>query len=153
MKPLDKSSDLAWLLQSNAHRLRNALDRLAVAHGLRGGFRDYVLLTLLELERPATQAELGQLAHVDKTTLMSTLDALEAAGLVERKLNPGNRRVRQPVMTAKGRKVLTAVNVARRASEAVPGMTARDLKTLRALLVKLDAACEAAGLTAPGSCM
>lgn len=149
----EQNDDLAWLLQRNAHRLRNALDGLAVKHGLEGGFRDYVLLMLLESEAPQTQIELGQLAQVDKTTLMASLDRLEAAGIVERKLNPTNRRVRTPVLTAKGKKVLKAVSAARKASEELPGMSATELKTLRALLVKLDAACEAAGMKTPGSCM
>ncbi|MGV3625736.1 MAG: MarR family winged helix-turn-helix transcriptional regulator [Archangium sp.] len=148
----EQNNDLAWLLQRNAHRLRNALDVLAVKHGLEG-FRDYVLLMILESEQPQTQMELGQRAQVDKTTLMASLDRLEAAGIVERKLNPTNRRVRTPVMTAKGKKVLNAVSAARKASEEIPGMTATELKTLRGLLVKLDAACEAAGMKAPGSCM
>lgn len=148
-----QNEDLAWLLQRNAHRLRGAADELALKRGLEGGFRDYALLLILDVEKPSTQIELGTRAGVDKTTLMSVLDRLEEGGLVERKLNPDNRRVRRPVLTTKGRKVLAAVTVVRRASEDVPGMSMSELKTLRTLLVKLDTACDAAGMKSPGSCM
>ncbi len=153
MGTVGQNDDLAWLLQRNAHRLRGAADALGLKRGLEGGFRDYALLLILDVEKPSTQIQLGTRAGVDKTTLMFTLDRLEDDGLVERKLNPENRRVRRPVLTTKGRRVLAAVNEARRASEKVPGMTSRELKTLRALLVKLDQACEAAGMKSPGSCM
>ncbi len=153
MAAAEQTQDLAWLLQHTAHRLRGAADRIALDHGLSGGFRDYALLMVLELQKPQTQVELGLHVGLDKTTLTATLDRMEAADLVERKLNPANRRVRTPVTTAKGRKLLNAVTAARRASEEVPGMKASELKTLRELLQKLDTACEAAGMNSPGSCV
>lgn len=149
----DCSRDLAWLLQRNGQRLQAATDRVALSHGLAGGLRDYVVLVLLEQERPRTQVELGQLAGLDKTTLMAALDRLERAGLVERKLDPNNRRVRIPAITAEGTAVQEAITTARRAAEEVPGMTAKELQTLRKLLVRLDQACEAAGLKSSGSCV
>jgi DNA-binding MarR family transcriptional regulator len=146
--------DLAWLLQRNGQRLRSAIDQISVAHGLSGGLRDYIVLTAMEMQKPKTQSELGELAGVDKTTLMALLDRLERDGLVERKLDPTNRRVRTPVLTPKGRDLQTAVTVARlRAADEVPGMTAAELKALRALLIKLDAACEEAGMKIVGSCV
>jgi hypothetical protein len=55
-------------------------------------------------------------------------------------------------VTPKGRKVQAALTVARRrAADEVPGMTAGDVKTLRALLVKLDRGCEEAGMKIVGS--
>jgi DNA-binding MarR family transcriptional regulator len=146
--------DLAWLLQRNGQRLRSAIDQISVAQGLSGGLRDYIVLTAMEMQKPKTQSELGELAGVDKTTLMALLDRLERDGLVERKLDPTNRRVRTPVLTPKGRDLQTAVTVARlRAADEVPGMTAAELQALRALLIKLDAACEEAGMKIVGSCV
>jgi DNA-binding MarR family transcriptional regulator len=148
-----KSQDLAWLLQRNGQRLQAVTDRVALGHGLAGGLRDYVILVLLECEQPRTQAELGHLAGVDKTTLMAVLDRMEREGLVERRLDPTNRRVRIPVATDKGRALEATITASRRAAEEVPGMTATELKTLRALLVRLDEACEAAGMRFSGSCV
>ncbi len=153
MPESDPPSDLAWLLQRNGQRLQAATNRLALEHGLTGGLRDYVLLCLLLDQKPRTQNELAHLAGVDKTTLMGVLDRMEREGLVERTLDPNNRRVRIPVATAKGQKLHATLAEARRAAEIVPGMSARDLRTLRKLLVQLDEACEAAGMKFSGSCV
>ena len=112
-----------------------------------------MVLVLLERDQPRTQVELGQRAGVDKTTLMAVLDRMEGQGLVERTLDPNNRRVRIPVATAKGRALQAKITAARRAAEEVPGMTASELNTLRKLLVRLDEACEAAGMKFTGSCV
>ncbi len=145
--------DLAWLLLRNGQRLQAETDRVARSHGLTGGLRDYVVLVLLESEKPRTQIELGQLAGVDKTTLTAVLDRMEEAGLVERRLDPNNRRVRIPVATAKGVRLRGVITAARRAAEEVPGMTAKELQVLRKLLMKLDGACEGAGMKVSGSCV
>jgi DNA-binding MarR family transcriptional regulator len=110
----DQCDELVWLLQRAGQRLRAVTDHIAVAHGMSGGLRDYIVLTLLLTARPNTQVELAVLAGVDKTTLMALLDRLEQEGLVERKLDPGNRRVRKPVATPKGEKLQAAVTAARR---------------------------------------
>lgn len=147
----DTTQDLAWLLQRCGQRLRAAIDAIAMRNGLSGGLRDYIVLTFLDEKRPKTQNELAQHAGLDKTTLMTVLDRLEREGLVERKLDPNNRRTRTPVTTAKGRKVQHAVTVERLAAP-IPGMSASELRSLRALLTKLDATCEQAGLLISGSC-
>lgn len=121
-------------------------------NGLRGGLRDYVILLLLETEHPKTQKELARLAGVDKTTLMSVLDRLEHEGLLERQLDPNNRRTRTPVLTAKGVKVQRTVT-SERIEGPLPGMSASELRTLRSLLTKLDSACEEAGWKITGSCV
>lgn len=148
------STDLAWLLHRNGQRLRGSVDQIALAHGLSGGLRDYMVLMLLEKAQPKTQSELADLAGIDKTTIMALIDRLEREGLVERKLDPANRRVRIPVLTARGRELQAMITTARlRAADQVPGMTPDEMHTLRALLIKLDAACEAAGIKIIGSCV
>jgi DNA-binding MarR family transcriptional regulator len=152
MAATDASRDLAWLLQRCGQRLRAATDAIAVKNGLTGGLRDYIVLLLLETERPKTQNELGRLAGVDKTTLMGVLDRMEREGLVERQLDPENRRTRTPVLTAKGKKLQNTVTRDRLAVE-IPGMSENELRSLTSLLTKLDAACEGAGMTISGSCV
>lgn len=149
---MDRSRDLAWLLQRCGQRLRAATDAIAVKNGLTGGLRDYVVLLLIEAERPKTQNELGRLAGVDKTTLMGVLDRMEREGLVERQLDPQNRRTRTPVLTAKGRTIGNAVTT-ERLSVKIPGMSESELRSLSSLLTKLDAACEEAGMAISGSCV
>lgn len=148
----ETSQDLAWLLHRCGQRLQAAVGAIAIKNGLSGGLRDYIVLTLLEVERPKTQSELAQLAGLDKTTLMSALDRLEREGVVERQLDPNNRRTRTPVLTTKGRKLHHAVTTERLAAP-IPGMSTTELRTLRALLMKLDVACEEVGLKISGSCV
>lgn len=152
MTTLDTPGDLAWLLHRCGLRLQTDIDSLAVKNGLSGGLRDYILLTVLTVEQPETQNELAQIVGLDKTTLMKALDRLETQGLVERKLNPNNRRTRTPVATAKGRKLEKKITTARLAVP-VPGLSIDELETLRALLLNLDVACEDAGMEMSGSCV
>jgi hypothetical protein len=59
---------------------------------------------------------------------------------------------RTPVLTTKGRKLQNVVTMERLAAP-IPGMSATELRTLRALLTKLDVACEELGLKTSGSCV
>ncbi|HMK73163.1 MAG TPA: MarR family transcriptional regulator, partial [Myxococcaceae bacterium] len=152
MAVMDPSRDLAWLLHRCGQRLRAATDAIATKNGLTGGLRDYVVLLLLETERPKTQSELGRLAGVDKTTLMGVIDRMEREGLVERQLDPDNRRTRTPVLTTKGKRLQKTVTAERLAIE-IPGMNEGELRSLSSLLMKLDAACDEAGMTISGSCV
>ena len=52
-----------------------------------------------------TQIELAKLADVDKTTMVVTMDELEAEGLAERRPSPADRRARIVVVTEAGRRV------------------------------------------------
>ena len=55
-----------------------------------------------------TQIELAKLADVDKTTMVVTMDELEAEGLAERRPSPADRRARIVVVTEEGRRVAAA---------------------------------------------
>jgi MarR family transcriptional regulator for hemolysin len=60
-----------------------------------------VLVHALEEER--TQIQLAALADLDKTTMVSTVDDLEARGLAERRPSATDRRARIIAVTEKGR--------------------------------------------------
>ncbi len=51
-----------------------------------------------------TQGEVARAVGLDKTTMVVTLDELEAAGLAERRPSPGDRRVRVIAVTPAGRR-------------------------------------------------
>lgn len=53
-----------------------------------------------------TQVELARLIGLDKTTMVVTLDDLEAAGLIERRLSRTDRRVRMIAVTETGQQKL-----------------------------------------------
>jgi MarR family transcriptional regulator, transcriptional regulator for hemolysin len=57
-------------------------------------------------EGELTQRELAEAAWMDKSTVVTTLDALTARGLAERRPSPEDRRVRVVGVTAKGERAV-----------------------------------------------
>ena len=55
-----------------------------------------------------TQSQLDELAALDKTTMVVTMDKLESAGLAERRPSATDRRARIVAVTPAGRKLLAA---------------------------------------------
>ncbi|WP_406284676.1 MarR family winged helix-turn-helix transcriptional regulator [Embleya sp. NBC_00896] len=55
-----------------------------------------------------TQAQVAELADLDKTTMVVTMDELEKAGLAERRPAPTDRRARIIVVTEAGRDLVRA---------------------------------------------
>jgi MarR family transcriptional regulator, transcriptional regulator for hemolysin len=96
-------SNLGWLLSQASYALATelgaALDPLGISP------RSYcVLATAMAGER--SQTELTHLVGMDKTTMVVTLDALEEAGLAERRAAAHDRRARVIAVTGKGRKTV-----------------------------------------------
>jgi DNA-binding MarR family transcriptional regulator len=67
------------------------------------------VLSALHKTPDLTQIELGKALGLDKTTLMSQLDRLESAGLIERHSDPRDRRARIPQITETGEAVRSNV--------------------------------------------
>jgi MarR family transcriptional regulator for hemolysin len=97
------SVDLSMLLNQAGHaltsRLSAALEKIGIS------VRAYCVLAKAA-EGEYTQGQLAELAWMDKTTMVVTLDEMEARGLAERRLSPGDRRVRVIAITAQGRRLL-----------------------------------------------
>jgi DNA-binding MarR family transcriptional regulator len=100
-------SEITWLLHRAAQRMRGATGEKAENHGLT--LRDYIVLSALRTSPGLTQADLGKALGLDKTTLMSQLDRLERRGLIVRHSNPGDRRLRIPVITEEGESLRATV--------------------------------------------
>jgi DNA-binding MarR family transcriptional regulator len=149
--PLNADSpDLTWLLHRAAQRMRTALDEAAQAHGLAGA-RDWVVLSALRVGPRQTQLALANSLGLDKTTMTSLLDRMEARGLITRRLDSNDRRARLPELTEAGREIQAEVACARDRVEAdlLRIFTEEEQRQLRELLGRLAA-------TAPndhGSCM
>jgi DNA-binding MarR family transcriptional regulator len=110
-------ADLTFLLHAAADRMTVDLDRAAVEMGL-NDVRDWLVLAALDDGQQRTQLELSRMVCVDKTTLISVLDRLEQHELVVRTVDPADRRVRIPQITAAGRRVYAKFATARDAAEA-----------------------------------
>ncbi len=105
--------DLSFLLDRTSHVLRTQMAAALAEIGLTARMH-CVLVHALEAER--TQAQLAELGDMDKTTMVVTVDALEKAGLAERKPSSTDRRARIISVTPVG------AELAARSTEIVDGV-------------------------------
>ncbi len=64
---------------------------------------------IAKAEAPLSQSELANLVQVEAATMVSTLDRLEKAGLVERVASETDRRVKHLKVTSAGQAIYTQV--------------------------------------------
>lgn len=143
-----QDSEITWLLHRAAQRMRTVTGEQAERYGIQ--LRDHIVLSALHKTPELTQIELGRTLGLDKTTLMSQLDRLERAGLIERQHDPRDRRRRVPVITAQGETLRAAVaKDAERAEQgAVQQFNYEQIATLRQMLFAIIGTNED-----PGSCL
>jgi DNA-binding MarR family transcriptional regulator len=96
----------------------------------------FALLNVLGVREGAIQQELGSAMGIDRSTMVSLLDELEAAGLAERRPHPKDRRAREISITPEGRRLLEqARRMARQVEdEVLGGLTAEERRQLLELL-------------------
>ncbi|MGO4418775.1 MarR family winged helix-turn-helix transcriptional regulator [Streptomyces sp. MCAF7] len=102
MAPKRNEPDLSFLLDHTSHILRTQMSAALAEIGLTARMH-CVLVHALEEER--TQAQLAELGDMDKTTMVVTVDALEAAGLAERRPSSRDRRARIIAVTEDGARI------------------------------------------------
>lgn len=102
MAPARSEPDLSFLLDHTSHVLRTRMAAALAEIGLTARMH-CVLVHALEEER--TQIQLAELGDMDKTTMVVTVDALEKAGLAERRPSSADRRARIIAVTEKGAEV------------------------------------------------
>jgi MarR family transcriptional regulator, organic hydroperoxide resistance regulator len=141
-------SEITWLLHRAAQRMRTATGEQAEKHGIQ--LRDHIVLSALHKTPDLSQIELGKALGLDKTTLMSQLDRLENAGLIERHSDPRDRRARIPQITQKGEALRS--NVADAAehveAEALRSFSRAQIALLRRMLFEIIGESND-----PGSCL
>ncbi len=99
MAPARTQPDLSFLLDHTSHVLRTRMSAALAEIGLTARMH-CVLVHALEEER--TQIQLAELGDMDKTTMVVTVDALEEAGLAERRPSGKDRRARIIAVTEEG---------------------------------------------------
>jgi DNA-binding MarR family transcriptional regulator len=77
----------------------------------------YTVLTALATGPTRTQAALAQAVRADKTRIIPVLDDLQERGLIERRPDPVDRRVRLLAITPAGRRVFARTQAGIRAGE------------------------------------
>ncbi len=106
------SPDLCWLLSRASYTLTTELTAGLESIGVSP--RAHCVLTAA-MTGDHTQTELARMVGLDKTTMVVTLDELEAAGLAERRPSSEDRRARVIAVTKAGkRKVDEAEAIAER---------------------------------------
>jgi DNA-binding MarR family transcriptional regulator len=108
-------TELGWSLQAMYQGFSRA-GSVAVA-AVPGGPRGYQVLVAITTEEPSSQLALANRLGVDKTAMTYVIDALEGEGLVARRPDPQDRRVRQVIPTDAGRALLSSARVALREVE------------------------------------
>jgi DNA-binding MarR family transcriptional regulator len=123
MAPHRSEPDLSFLLDHTSHVLRTRMSAALAGIGLTARMH-CVLVHALEKER--TQIQLAGIGDMDKTTMVVTVDALEKAGLAERRPSATDRRARIIAVTEEG------ARAARRSQEIVDRVHAEALGSLPA---------------------
>ncbi|MGA4802330.1 MarR family winged helix-turn-helix transcriptional regulator [Streptomyces lavendulocolor] len=123
MSPARTEPDLSFLLDHTSHVLRTRMSAALAEIGLTARMH-CVLVHALEEER--TQIQLAEIGDMDKTTMVVTVDALEKAGLAERRPSSTDRRARIIAVTEEG------ARVARRSQEIVDRVHQEALGSLSA---------------------
>lgn len=129
------------------------IERVFAAHGLTTGDFD-VLASLRRSGEPwtLTPSVLARGLMLSPAAMTNRLDRLEAAGLVDRALDPDNRRSMRVSLTAQGRATVDAAVTEHVANEErlLDALTADERRTLDHLLRTLLAALEAERDAGPG---
>jgi MarR family transcriptional regulator for hemolysin len=97
--------DLSFLLAHTSHVLATRMTAAFAEIGMTP--RGHCVL-MKAMPGGLTQIELAKLADLDKTTMVVTLDELEAGGYAERRLSPADRRARIITVTEAGRRIAAA---------------------------------------------
>ncbi len=138
----DPGPEVTWRL---GYLLKHARERLAeltgpalAPFGIDG--RQLAVLLVLASAEPASQQEAARRLGVDRTTMVSLLDALEERGLIARYPAAGDRRKNVVELTQLGHHVLLAATEANDEAErqflsALPAADSRRLRELLRILV------------------
>src|SRR5438034_1355190 len=128
--------------------MREEFDAALVAVG--GSLSTWIVLRhaqsgTLPSQGVLSQRELAAALAIEGSTLVRHLDRLEAAGLIERKRDPVDRRVTRVTVTAEGQRHLEAMTeVADRSERDVRRVLTRDeYRTVMGALAKLQAHADA----------
>lgn len=104
-----------YLLKHARERLSAISGPALVPTGVNG--RELAVLTVLVEGEPPSQLEAAQRLGIDRSTMVTLIDGLEARGLVERRPHGADRRKNVVALTIAGRKTLAAASLVVDAAE------------------------------------
>jgi len=126
------------LVQQASHAWRRALDRRLRDLGLgRSGW--VAIAAIARAEEPLSQIEISSQIGVEGATMVTTLDRLEKAGLIERVGHPSDRRVKLVSLTPAGQQLYgelkSVVDTAR--NELLDGFNEQEMRLAGQLLDRM----------------
>jgi len=102
-------SSISWLLADASRLIRKLADRRLGTIGVTRA--QWQALANLRRIGPMTQAALAEMMEVETATIARLIDRLEAAGLIERKAEAQDRRVKLVTMTDKAAALMDEMGV------------------------------------------
>ncbi|SCL17482.1 DNA-binding transcriptional regulator, MarR family [Micromonospora pallida] len=98
----------------------------------------------LDPDHPVPARDLAEQLRCDRSNVTALVDKLERAGLVERRVDPADRRLKTLVVTEAGREMRTRVHQALSDSRLLAALGADELAALRQLVWKVSGDCSPA---------
>lgn len=132
-------AEFARRLLPLARRWRAVADRAVAGFGLSDA-TGWVLLHVGRLGDGVRQTELAAALDIQSASLVRLIDQLEGTGLVERRVDGGDRRVNRVFLTAAGETSVVEIEQALRAirQELFDGIADTDLAAANRMLALLD---------------
>ena len=132
---------LGFLLPDVSRLMRKRFEQVARAKRLGLTRSQAAVLARLAQQEGINQVRLAQLLELEPITLVRLLDRLQAAGLIERRADPQDRRVRVLYLTPRARPLLARVHVLAEEvrAEAMAGLAPTERETLIETLATMKA--------------
>jgi Transcriptional regulators len=126
-----------YLLARLGEASRRRMHKVLEPEGLHP--RYFGVMTMVAAHPGMSQQQLHEKTAIDPSSMVAVIDELEARGLAERRPDPSDRRTRTIFLTEQGEETLERVRglAARLQREFFGALTADELRTLHALLLKL----------------
>lgn len=98
---------VSWLVTDTARLMRTVFDRRAKVLGLTRP--QWLAIVRLHRRPGASQSELADMMEIEKAPAGRIVDRMEEKGLVERRPDPGDRRINRIYLTARGEQIFEAI--------------------------------------------
>ncbi|MDT9699594.1 MarR family transcriptional regulator [Streptomyces sp. P17] len=135
LRPDALTMEVVELIGNVVVRYHQDFDHAADSHALTGA--QARLLSLLSLE-PLPMRKLAQRLKCEPSNVTGIVDRLESRGLVERRSDPADRRVKVAAATDEGRRVARSLRESLRfAREPLAGLSEEERLSLRDLLRRM----------------
>jgi DNA-binding MarR family transcriptional regulator len=130
-------TSVGFLMHLAQARLRDGVVAAIAGSGLHPGH--LAILGALNDRGSMSQRRLGDLTHIEKSSMVLFVDALEAGGWVRRVRDPKDRRAHKVALTAQGSRKFVELGLRLKGmqDDFLAPLTEKERETLVALLVRL----------------